>query len=208
MRCVAYVRVSAKELDESNQVNAIAEFAKAKGIEVVKTYIDKGESGAKAFKDRPAAAQLLAELNELKPDCLLAWALDRIGRNMLDTMNTVLELEERGVRVITLKEEFLQSLDPNIRKLILSIMAWVAEYERRRIRERAEEAWRQGKPKGRPPKVPDNVIRAYLAKYYPMHLSLKSIWKIMKADGHNLSYSRFVRRARKILQELNIAKQQ
>ena len=186
MRCVAYIRVSTKEQDEEVQRRGLEEFAKARGIEILKWYVDKGESGAKPFKERPSASQLLAELDSLKPDCVLVWAIDRLGRGMLGTVSTTLMLEQRGVKVISKKEEFLQMLDPNMRKLILSIFAWVAEFERQRIRERQEEAWRQGKQKGRPPKVPLEVAKQYL-KRYP-NLALKDIWKIMRADGCNISY--------------------
>lgn len=194
MRCVAYIRVSTKEQDEHVQEQAIRQFAQSRNIDVVKFYIDKGESGSKVFRERPQASLLLSELGAVRPECVLSWALDRLGRSMLDTMNTVLELEGMGVRVITIKEEFLQTLDPNIRKLILSILAWVAEYERRRIRERQEEAWRQGKQKGRPPKVTDNVIIQYIRKYGT--LPKKAIWKIMRQDGYDISYERFLERVK------------
>jgi putative DNA-invertase from lambdoid prophage Rac len=194
LRCVAYIRVSTVEQDEDVQRGAISEFAGSKGVEVVEWYVDKGVSGAKPFRDRPGGRRLLAELDSVRPDCVVAWSLDRIGRSMLDTLNTVLMLEERGVRVVTVKEEWLQSLDPNMRKLVLSIMSWVAEFERRRIRERQEEAWRQGKQKGRPPKVSDEVILKYLRRY--RGLSKKAVWKIMVQDGHRLSYDRFLRRVK------------
>jgi len=115
------------------------------------------------------------ELDRLNPECIVAWSLDRFGRTMLDTLNTVLELERQGYKVITVKEEWLQTLDDNIRKLILSILAWVAEFERRRIRERQEEAWRQGKQKGRPLKVPDEVLLGYLKEYGRLGLTKKAI---------------------------------
>jgi len=198
MRCVAYIRVSTKEQDEEVQRRGLEEFARARGIEVVKWYVDKGESGAKLFRDRPSASQLLAELDSLKPDCILVWAIDRLGRGMLDTMSTVLMLEQRGVKVISKKEEFLQMLDTNIRKLILSIFAWVAEFERQRIRERQEEAWRQGKQKGRPAKASLEIVKQYL-KRYP-NLTLKDIWKIMKADGYSISYRTLVQKV-KMLKE-------
>jgi DNA invertase Pin-like site-specific DNA recombinase len=199
MRCVAYIRVSTKEQDEEVQRRGLEEFARARGIEVLKWFVDKGESGAKPFRERPSASQLLEELGSLKPECILVWAIDRLGRGMLDTVSTILMLESRGVKVFSKKEEFLQMLDPNIRKLILSIFAWVAEFERQRIRERQEEAWRQGKQRGRPPKVPLETIKQYL-KRYP-NLELKSIWKIMKADGYNISY-------RTLLQKLKMLRQQ
>jgi len=199
MRCVAYIRVSTREQDEEVQRKAIEDFARARGVEVLKCYVDKGESGAKPFKERPGASQLLAELEQLRPECLLAWSIDRLGRTMLDTMSTVLELENRGVKVITIKEEFLQTLDPNMRRLVLSILAWVAEFERRRIRERQEEAWRQGKQRGRPRKVTDEVILKYYRQYVVERgLSIKDMWKLMRADGINISYSRLRQRIREL----------
>ena len=194
MRCVAYIRVSTKEQDEEVQRRGLEEFAKARNIEILKWYVDKGESGAKLFRDRPSASQLLTELVSLKPECILVWAIDRLGRGMLDTMSTVLMLEQRGVKVISKKEEFLQMLDTNIRKLILSIFAWVAEFERQRIRERQEEAWRQGKQKGRPAKAPLEVVKQYLKKY--PNLTLKDIWKIMKTDGYSISYRTLIQKAK------------
>jgi len=122
-----------------------------------------------------------------------------LGRTMLDTMNTVLELENRGVKVITVKEEFLQTLDPNIRRLVLSILAWVAEYERKRIRERQEEAWRAGKQRGRPRKVDDDTILRYYRDYVVNKgLSVKDMWKIMCVDGISISYSRLRQRIREL----------
>jgi DNA invertase Pin-like site-specific DNA recombinase len=199
MRCVAYIRVSTKEQDEEVQRKGLEEFARSRGIEVVKWYVDKGESGAKLFRDRPSASQLLEELGSLKPDCVLVWAIDRLGRGMLDTMSTILMLESKGVKVISKREEFLQMLDPNIRKLILSIFAWVAEFERQRIRERQEEAWRQGKQKGRPAKASPETVKQYL-KRYP-NLMLKDIWKLMRADGYSISY-------RTLLQKVKVLREQ
>jgi len=195
LKCVAYIRVSTKEQDEEVQRRALEEFAGGHGVEIMEWYVDKGESGAVPFKSRPVASKLIEDLGKLKPECVLSWSIDRLGRSMLDTMNTILELESRGVRVITVKEEFLQTLDPNIRKLILSILSWIAEYERRRIRERQEEAWKHGKQKGRPPKVSDHVIKQYYKQYVVERgLSVRDVWKIMRADGHDISYDRLLKR--------------
>jgi DNA invertase Pin-like site-specific DNA recombinase len=199
MRCVAYIRVSTKEQDEEVQRKGLEEFAKARNIEILKWFVDKGESGAKPFRERPSASQLLEELGSLKPECILVWAIDRLGRGMLDTVSTILMLESRGVKVFSKREEFLQMLDPNIRKLILSIFAWVAEFERQRIRERQEEAWRQGKQRGRPPKASLEIVKQYLKKY--PNLTLKDIWKLMKADGYSISY-------RTLLQKVKVLKDQ
>ena len=127
---------------------------------------------------------------------VISWSIDRLGRSMIDTLNTVIMLESKGYRVTTIKEEWLQTLDGNMRKLILGILSWVAEYERRRIKERQEEAWRQGKTKGRPPKVQDETIIKYLKKYEG--LNKKAIWKILRADGYDISYWQFIRRVKRL----------
>ena len=191
MKAVAYIRVSTKEQDENVQRAEIEKFAKQRGIEILEWYIDKGESGAKPFKDRPEANRLLQELDTIKPEAIIVFAIDRVGRTMLDTVQTILELEERHISVISIKEEWLQTLDSNIRKLILSILSWVAEFERRRIRERQLSAWESGKQKGRPKKVPDSTVEHYLKRYGKAGLSLRAIWKIMKQSGYDISYETF-----------------
>ncbi len=193
MRTVAYIRVSTKEQDENVQKAEIEKFAEKRGLSVVGWYVDKGESGAKLFKERPEANRLLQELESVKPEAVVVFAIDRIGRTMLDTVQTILELEEKGISVISIKEEWLQTLDSNIRKLILSILSWVAEFERRRIRERQISAWESGKQKGRPRKVADSTVEHYLKKYGKMGLTLKAIWKIMKSSGYDISYDTFRR---------------
>jgi len=180
LKCLAYIRVSTKEQDEEIQLKAIREFAEKRGFNIIEWYIDKGQSGSKPFRDRPAARKLLEDLEKHIPNAIISWSLDRLGRTMLDTVQTVIELENKGIKVITVKEEWLQTLDPNIRRLILSILAWVSEFERRRIRERQEEAWRQGKQKGRPPKIRHEEIEVYLRKY--PRLSLRAITDLINAD--------------------------
>jgi len=199
MRAVAYVRVSTKEQDEGNQRKAIEEFAKSRGIEITGWFVDKGVSGSKKFQDREGAKALVQYINMNNVDAVIVFAIDRLGRNMEDTVSTIQELEEKGVRVISVKEEFLQTMDPNIRKLILSILSWVAEFERQRIRERQLAAWEAGKPKGRPPKVPDEVILRYF-KRYP-GLPAKAIWKILVQDGYKISYRAFKYRVKKLKDE-------
>jgi len=85
------------------------------------------------------------------------------------------------------KKEWLQTLDENVRKPLLSVLAWFAEFERKRIRERQLEAWSRGKQKGRPRKLRPEVVERYLKKYNTPPLS--SILKIMRADGINVSDS-------------------
>lgn len=194
MKAYAYIRVSTKEQDEEIQRKSIIEFCKTRGIEILDFFIDKGESGSKPFAERPSSKALLEKVRVEKVDGIVVWSIDRVGRTMIDTLSTIMYFESIGVRVISVKEEWLQTLDQNIRKLILSILSWVAEFERRRIRERQLEAWNQGKQKGRPLKVKPEVVEKYLKKYNGVPLTV--LVKIMKSDGIDISYStmrRYVR---------------
>ncbi|MEM2195433.1 MAG: recombinase family protein [Candidatus Methanomethylicia archaeon] len=200
---VGYVRVSRVELDEENQINAINSFAFARGLKLVKIYVDKGVSGSKNFRNRPAANELLEELATIKPEFLLVFAIDRIGRDMRDTLNTILELEEKGIKVLSVREEWLQTLDQNIRKLILSILSWVAEFEKRRLRERQIAAWEAGKQKGRPEKqLPYREIVRRLEQGW----TKKAIWRWLVTDrGLKISYDHYLRKLKKYMMENKIA---
>jgi len=199
---IAYIRVSTREQDEKIQRKAILDFAERKRCIILEWYIDAGQSGAKPFKSRPEASRLLNELERIKPKSVIVFALDRLGRDMQDTVNTVLELEEKGIKVISVKEEWMQSLDPNIRKLILSIMAWVAEFERRRIRERQLAAWRAGKQKGRPStSIPWGDVLKRLEKEW----TKKNVWRWLVTDRKiKISYEQFLRRLNKYMKKHNI----
>jgi len=201
MKAVAYIRVSTREQDENIQRQALEEFAKARNIQLLGWFGDKGVSGAKRFKEREGAQALLGFIKNNPVDAVIVFAIDRLGRNMEDTVNTIKELEEQGVKVISIKEEFLQTMDDNIRKLILSILSWVAEFERRRLRERQLAAWESGKQKGRPPKLSDATLKRYLKKY--PDLPIKSLWKIMKADGIDISYDWLRKRIKRLKKRLH-----
>jgi DNA invertase Pin-like site-specific DNA recombinase len=72
---------------------------------------------------------------------------------MVGAMQTVLELDRLGVRVISLKEPWLDTTSP-VRPLLVAVFGWVAEQERLRISERTkaglDRARRAGKKLGRP----------------------------------------------------------
>ncbi len=203
LRAAAYIRVSSREQDENIQYKAIEEFASRNNLEIVKYYVDKGVSGGKYFRQRSAARELLNELDDIKPDLIISWSLDRLGRTMLDTLNMIMDLEEKGIKVVTVKEDFLHNLDENIRKLILSILSWVAEFERRRIRERQEEAWRRGKQKGRPEAMKIEEVRRYVTKYKELaRHNKKALWHIVRDEGYNISYPRFLEKVNRVLKDL------
>jgi len=88
--------------------------------------------------DRPGFQKALAALENA--DGLVVYALDRLARSLVELVDVVKLLESKGKVVLSVREYWIQQLDPKIRSLILAIMGWAAEMEREFIKERTREA--------------------------------------------------------------------
>jgi len=120
---LGYSRVSTTDQNPELQQDAL----KAAGC--FRIWTDKA-SGAKT--DRP---ELAAVMDALRPgDTLVVWRLDRLGRSLPHLIETVTELEARGVAFKSLTEE-INTTTPG-GKLIFHIFGALAEFERNLIRER------------------------------------------------------------------------
>jgi len=155
VKLVAYVRVSEKSENPENQKLAIFEWTSRNGHQVVEVCEDIGVSGALPPKDRPGFQRALKALE--RADGLIVYALDRIARSLTELVEVVREMEGRGKLVISVRESWLQNLDPKMRSLVIAILGWAGEMEREFIRERTRLALMrlkaQGKRIGRPPKM-------------------------------------------------------
>ncbi|HEV7854966.1 MAG TPA: recombinase family protein [Mycobacterium sp.] len=120
--------------------------------------------------DRPGLAQLLAYVRE--HDTVVVWKLDRLGRNMLHILQTVKELTDRSVTLVSTSDGIDSSTPAG--RMMIGVLGSLAEYERELVKERTalkRAASRAGGTRfGRPRKVDnaDNIATA----------------KRMKADGH------------------------
>lgn len=148
-RAAVYLRVSKRDQTLANQVPDLERMIAAREFAIAATYQDE-ESGVKR---RPALERLLADARRRNFDVVCVWALDRLGRTMSETVARVLELEHLGIRVLSARETFLDQPD-HVRPLLVSVFAWVADWERRRLIERTNaglaRARAQGKQLGRP----------------------------------------------------------
>jgi DNA invertase Pin-like site-specific DNA recombinase len=154
MRIALYCRVSKNDesQDPVNQLNPLRDYAKALGGEVTGEYVDKASGGN---GDRQAFLQMLNDADKRKFDLLLIWALDRLSREGIsNTLGYLERLKRNGIALKSLQESWLDTRDEGLGQLLLAIMSWVAQQERRRIVERTkaglEKAKKQGKRLGRP----------------------------------------------------------
>ena len=117
-------------------------------------FSDRGVSGKTCATQRPEFSNLLSKIR--KGETLVVSKLDRLGRDAVDVMQTIRLLEGRDVKVIVLQ---LGSTDLTsvAGKLLLTMLAAVAEMERDLLVERTQaglqRAKAQGKKLGRPVKT-------------------------------------------------------
>lgn len=143
MRALSYLRVSTDDQTTDNQRPDVERLASARGLTVAKWYADDGVSGMKAR--RPALDALVREARS--GDTVIVWRLDRLGRSMLNTLGLVRELDERGVRLLSVGEPWLDNAGP-MRSLLLGIFTWFAEYERSTIVERTRAGLKRATDEG------------------------------------------------------------
>src|SRR5229473_1272347 len=161
MRRVAlYTRVSTDAQTTANQELALRQIAERRGWNVVHIYTDNGVSGAKGRKDRPGLDAMLKDAQRKRFDIIMAWAIDRLGRSLIDLLGTVQHLEAVGVDLY-LDQQNIDTTTPS-GKLMFQICGAFAEFERSMIQQRIKagltRAIAKGVKVGRP-KVPATVER-------------------------------------------------
>ncbi len=139
---VAYIRVSTTEQNTARQEQTM----KAQNIE--KTFIEK-ISGKDT--NRPQLKAMLDYVRE--GDTVIVDSYSRLARSTADLLNIVGELDRKGVHFVSLKEN-VDTSSPSGR-LMMTIFAGLAQFERETILERQREgiaiAKAEGKYRGRKP---------------------------------------------------------
>src|SRR5499427_7433911 len=137
-RAAIYVRVSTDKQSESvdNQRNSLLQVAERRGWEVVEIYTDEGISGAKGRDKRPALDAMLNDASRRKFDVVMAWAIDRVGRSLIDLLSTIQHLEAAGIDLYL----DVQSIDTTtpMGRLVFQVTGAIAEFERSMIRQRVQ----------------------------------------------------------------------
>ena len=177
--CVyGYVRVSSADQNEERQRIAMAQ----EGLKEKDIFMDK-QSG-KDF-ERPAYLKLLKKLKE--GDLLLIESIDRLGRNyeeIIEQWRHITKVIRADIRVLdmplldtTLSKDLLGTF---IADLVLQVLSFAAENERKNIRQRQREgidaALARGVRFGRPG-IPDSeamleAVRLYRQNKIPLNQAL------------------------------------
>jgi len=153
MAIFAYGRVSTKDQMSENQWLDIENA----GIKVDFWFADEGVSGKTQASQRPQFKVMLHQIRN--GETLVVAKLDRLGRDAQDVGATIKALAKRKIEVIVLQLGKLD-LTSSAGKLMLAMLAAVAEMERDLLVERTQSglarAKSEGKTLGRPTKTTDN----------------------------------------------------
>ena len=133
-RAALYVRVSTDKQTVENQIAALGKVAAARGWQIAETFSDAGISGAKGRKDRPGLDELLKQAQRGRFDVVMAWAIDRLGRSLVDLLHTIESLKACGVDLY-LDQQSIDTTTP-AGKLMLQMCGAFAEFERSMLQAR------------------------------------------------------------------------
>ena len=176
---VGYARVSTQDQNPELQIDALNQS----GCERI---FKEKASGAK--RDRP---ELNAALDFVREgDTIVVWKLDRLARSLKQLIETVEELESRGIGLKSLTE----SIDTGTSggRLVFHIFGALAEFERSIIRERTvaglQAARARGRVGGRPKALTEDDVAAARAMLKQPDITVKDI-----AERLNVSVATFYR---------------
>jgi DNA invertase Pin-like site-specific DNA recombinase len=116
-----------------------------------------------ASRSRPEFERMLDQVRA--GDTVVVWKLDRLARSTRDLLNTMETLGDTGAKFQSLSEPWANTTT-HAGKMIMTVFAGIAEFERDLIRERTgagrEAAKRRGVQFGRPRKLNPNQIQLAL----------------------------------------------
>jgi DNA invertase Pin-like site-specific DNA recombinase len=175
MRAAIYARVSTLDQNCEMQLKELREYCSRRCWTILGEYVDTGWSGAKA--SRPELDRIMHDAGQHRFDAILVWKLDRFGRSVLNLSEQLARLNSWGIRFLATTQALDTDASNPTSRLMLHILASVAEFEREMIRERVtaginnyRQAFKQKRigrdrhshsgmnlPVGRPKKIFDRV---------------------------------------------------
>ncbi len=194
-KVIGYSRISSsvQELDVQKQL--LLEYAQRNRL-IIDEFIESETSSRLSPQERKIN-ELLDKLNS--DDILLVAELSRLGRNMLETLNIINELTEKGIKIIFIRQPELSTNSPH-GKLLMAIYSYFAESEREFISLRTKSGLKtakaNGKLLGRPRFAknskgsPFDIFKNEIKKNLKVGIPVNSILKIINSHSDKkLSYT-------------------
>jgi len=194
-KVIGYCRISTCSQDLETQKLMLLEYAQQNKL-IIDEFIESETSSRLTPKERKIN-ELLQKLGN--GDTLLVAELSRIGRNMMETLNIINQLSEKGIKIIFIRQPELSTTSLH-GKLLMAIYSYFAECERDFISMRTKSglvlARAKGKLLGRPQGSknscgsPFDLCKNDIKKYLKLGVPVNSILKIINNQmDQKLSYS-------------------
>lgn len=187
MALLGYARVSTHQQELTAQLNRLIEAGVKNSPDFM--FMDK----ASGKNDQRAGLSLMLT-KAREGDTILVTKLDRLGRNTVDMIRIIDELHQRGISVRFLDDGI--STEGSMGKMVVTILAAVAQAERERILERTREgrklAMDSGIKMGRKPSINEKLKaqiielnnsgmpKTQIAK--DMKISRQSVYDVLKSS--------------------------
>jgi DNA invertase Pin-like site-specific DNA recombinase len=156
------------------QLRDLRTYCAARGLDLVREYIDVGQSGAK--DSRPELNKLMGDARKRQFDVIVVWRFDRFARSTKHLLLALEEFRSLGIQFISYQENIDTS--SALGQALFTIVSAVAQLERDLIRERVTAGIRNarvnGKKLGRPKSA---VARERILELKAQGLSLREIAK-------------------------------
>lgn len=193
MKIAAYIRVSTNEQAEEGysipaQRSRLEAYALSQGWEIVKWYVDEGES-AKDL-NRTDLSRMLKDLELGIYECVLVYRLDRLTRSVMDLYKLLNLFDKNNVKFKSATEVY--DTTTAIGRLFITLVSALAQWERENLGERVSMGMQQKAKEGKwtvanPPlgyTAADGMLTihpseaAVIKEIYHLYLSGMGMWKI------------------------------
>lgn len=180
MKAIIYTRVSTAKQNVARQLDELEESCLKKGWEV---YTKKSEviSGSSPYSRRKIFTKILALAKERKFQVLVVHEISRLGRNTVDVLKCIQELNSISVSVYIMNINLIikpDRVDPSA-NLIVAVLASLATHEKELMQQRIISGLKASKKKsGR--REGDSYTLKHYKKKYPL------VIRLLK-DGYNNS---------------------
>lgn len=149
LKIIGYLRVSNEKETLENQRFAIEQFAKEPVLFFWDQEVTERESyvsGAVSMRERQSWPEMIEYIDKYRPEKLYVFDTSRLGRDMVEMLSVMEELE-RKMQIVSVSpnEGFLGSVDPLTRKLMLAFLGWLNEKYRADLIVRTKTALAQRK---------------------------------------------------------------
>lgn len=165
MKAAVYCRVSSDEQREKQsiktQIDFATRYADLHEIAITEMYLDDGVSGGIPCLMRPEGARLLEDAQAGKFEAVLVYKVSRLGRSLLDVLQTAQLLEDYGVALRSMTEPFDTATPTG--KFVMQMLGSMAELDKANIRENSmrgtSRITREGKWAGGVPPLGYKVVK-------------------------------------------------